>query len=64
MTHSSDYKTTQEAFWAGSFGTEYIARNDSNLLLASNLKLFSKALTQAGKISSCMGRKTPALSTK
>lgn len=31
------YKTEQEAFWAGDFGTEYIGRNDSDQLLASNL---------------------------
>jgi len=48
------FQTEQEAFWAGQFGTEYIGRNDSEQLLASNLSFFSKALKQAGKVSSCL----------
>ena len=31
------FKTEQEAFWAGDFGTEYIQRNQGDALLASNL---------------------------
>lgn len=54
MTNTTNYTTPQEAFWAGQFGTEYIGRNDSSQLVASNLNLFSKALKQAGKISSCL----------
>ena len=54
MTKPSDYATPQEEFWAGGFGTEYIARNDSEELLASNLRFFSTALKQAGQISSCL----------
>lgn len=38
------FKTEQEAFWAGNFGTEYIKRNQGNDLLASNLNYFIKAL--------------------
>lgn len=48
------FKTEQEKFWAGDFGTEYISRNEGLELLASNLKFFSKTLAQAGKISSCL----------
>jgi pseudaminic acid biosynthesis-associated methylase len=48
------FKTEQEAFWAGQFGTEYIGRNEGNALLASNLHFFSAALRSAGKISSCI----------
>ena len=48
------FKTPQEEFWAGKFGTEYIDRNQSAKLLASNLNFFSKALNQAGPISSCL----------
>jgi len=44
-----NYQTEQEEFWAGSFGDEYISRNKSPLLLASNLNFFSKALKQVGK---------------
>jgi pseudaminic acid biosynthesis-associated methylase len=49
-----DYKTEQEAFWAGDFGTEYIGRNESSQLLASNLKFFSQALRNSGRIDSCV----------
>jgi pseudaminic acid biosynthesis-associated methylase len=48
------YTTEQEAFWAGSFGTDYIARNESAELLASNLAFFANALRQAGRIDSCV----------
>jgi spore coat polysaccharide biosynthesis protein SpsF len=48
------FKTEQEAFWAGSFGEDYIERNIGEKLLASNLNFFSRALRQAGKIASCV----------
>lgn len=48
------YRTEQEAFWAGEFGNEYIERNVSEQLLASNLSLFSRALTQTNGLSSCI----------
>ena len=48
------YKTDQENFWAGSFGDNYISRNKSNELLASNLDFFSKALKTTDKISECI----------
>lgn len=51
---ATDYTTPQEGFWAGQFGSEYIGRNDSDRLLASNLNFFAKALKQAGRISSCI----------
>jgi len=35
-------KTEQEQFWAGEFGNEYIARNDSSRIIASNLAMFSR----------------------
>lgn len=50
----TNYLTPQESFWAGEFGSQYIGRNDSQQLLASNLNFFAKALKQAGKISSCV----------
>ncbi|HEV8082825.1 MAG TPA: pseudaminic acid biosynthesis-associated methylase [Chitinophagaceae bacterium] len=46
------YKTEQEEFWAGSFGEDYIERNKSDELLASNLNFFSKVLKTATKPSS------------
>lgn len=50
----AEYKTEQEIFWAGSFGTEYIKRNDSKELLASNLSFFSRTLLKAGTLKSCV----------
>lgn len=48
------FKTEQENFWAGDFGTKYISRNESQELLASNINFFSKTLSNAYKISSCL----------
>jgi spore coat polysaccharide biosynthesis protein SpsF len=46
------FETSEEVFWAGEFGNEYIERNKSEKLLASNLNFFSKALNVAGNIDS------------
>lgn len=48
------FKTEQEAFWAGEFGTAYIGRNQGDALLASNLDFFAKALRQARGVRSCI----------
>ena len=48
------YNSEQEDFWAGEFGEEYIQRNQSKELLASNIHFFSNALKNAGKINSCV----------
>lgn len=48
------FKTEQEAFWAGEFGTEYIQRNQGDVLLASNLDFFAKALRSTRQINSCI----------
>ena len=48
------FATEQEAFWAGDFGTSYIQRNQGDMLLASNLDFFSKALRSARGIRSCI----------
>lgn len=49
-----NYATTQEAFWAGEFGTDYIERNQGEQLLASNLAFFTRALRQAPQPRSCI----------
>jgi len=54
MTISDQFKTEQEAFWAGDFGTDYIERNQGEALLASNLDVFGKALRQARELHSCI----------
>ena len=47
-------KTEQEEFWQGNFGDEYIDRNKSAALLASNISFFSKIFNRTGKINSIM----------
>jgi len=48
------YKTDQEKFWAGQFGDDYINRNQSEQLLASNINFFSKSLNNASRPNSVM----------
>jgi spore coat polysaccharide biosynthesis protein SpsF len=48
----SAYKTEQEAFWAGEFGKEYVGRNRSDQLAASNLNIFSRILSRTQGIGS------------
>ncbi len=48
----SEYKTEQEVFWAGEFGTDYISRNKQHTLFASNLNFFSKALSRCQSVES------------
>jgi len=46
------FKTEQEAFWANSFGDEYIERNKSEKLLASNIAFFADIFKRTGNIGS------------
>jgi spore coat polysaccharide biosynthesis protein SpsF len=48
------FKTEQEKFWAGKFGTDYISRNRSDEYLASNIGFFSKALAKTNGLKSCI----------
>ena len=48
------FKTEQEAFWAGEFGTEYIQRNQGDALLAFNLDFFAKALRATRGVKTCI----------
>jgi spore coat polysaccharide biosynthesis protein SpsF len=48
------YRTEQEDFWAGAFGTEYIGRNQGEEMLASNLHFFANALRRAHGLRSCI----------
>ncbi|HQN65194.1 MAG TPA: pseudaminic acid biosynthesis-associated methylase [Methylophilus sp.] len=54
MKKIENFSTEQETFWAGSFGSEYISRNQGDLLLASNLKFFSDALSGTEEVASCL----------
>lgn len=46
------FQTAQEEFWAGSFGNEYIDRNQGNQIVAANTALFSKILSRTSNIHS------------
>ena len=48
------FKTQQEKFWAGKFGSEYIDRNKGDSLLAANLNFFCRALSQTRGINKCI----------
>lgn len=50
----SEFRTEQEAFWAGEFGDEYVRRNASEKLLSIKTGLFSKMLNKASDIKSCI----------
>lgn len=54
MNSTDSFETEQERFWAGDFGTDYIQRNQSDQLLASNLAFFAKGLYAAKGIQSCI----------
>jgi pseudaminic acid biosynthesis-associated methylase len=43
---TKEFKTDQEAFWAGQFGNAYITRNTGAPLVASNIALFTKILAR------------------
>ena len=46
------FKTDQEEFWAGSFGDDYVGRNQGEKLLASNTVFFTKILSRTDKVNS------------
>ena len=53
MTSKISRRTEQEDFWAGDFGTAYIARNQGDEILASNLHFFSQALSKTSQLKTC-----------
>ena len=48
------YDTDQEAFWAGDFGDEYVARSSHDGMLAPILGFFANALRNAQPPASCI----------
>ena len=50
----SSFETEQEAFWAGEFGDDYVARNRSASMVASNRALFVSVLRLAPDVSSVL----------
>jgi spore coat polysaccharide biosynthesis protein SpsF len=51
---SGEFRTDQEAFWAGSFGDEYVRRNQGEALVASGTALLGRALSRATEISTAI----------
>ena len=47
-----NYKTEQEFFWAGEFGSNYISRNNSDSLLKSNVAFFSQIMKSTSNVNS------------
>lgn len=50
----ADYRTPQEAFWAGEFGDAYVERNRGHELLGNKTALFACILKRAARISSAI----------
>jgi pseudaminic acid biosynthesis-associated methylase len=48
----SKYKTEQEVFWEGSFGDDYVKRNQGSKWIASNSVLFKKIFGQIQSVGS------------
>lgn len=48
----TSFKTEQEHFWAGEFGSNYIARNQSESLLKSNVAFFSQIMKSTSEVNS------------
>jgi len=53
MSDSKTFATEQEAFWSGSFGDAYTARNAGDSIVRSNLLFWGGVLKRTGPISSC-----------
>jgi pseudaminic acid biosynthesis-associated methylase len=47
-----NFKTEQESFWAGTFGKDYIKRNNSEQLLSSKVALWARMLRSAHGVGS------------
>ena len=48
------FSTEHEAFWAGDFGDDYVARNSGRGLVAANTALFAKILSTADSVRSVL----------
>tara|TARA_X000000950_G_scaffold262452_2_gene333714 strand:+ start:1591 stop:2202 length:612 start_codon:yes stop_codon:yes gene_type:complete len=47
-----NYKTEQEKFWANQFGTDYIKRNDSEIILNSKINMWKKIFSSTNNVKS------------
>ena len=53
MTKSSNFKTDQELFWAGDFGSDYTDRNQGGDLERSNLMFWGSIIKRTGVLDNC-----------
>jgi pseudaminic acid biosynthesis-associated methylase len=51
---TDQFKTEQEAFWAGGFGDNYIDRNQARKLLSANISFFSNIFQQTQGVTSIL----------
>lgn len=51
---TKQYATDQENFWSAEFGNQYIERNQSDQLFASNLAFFTRALKTCTSVTSIL----------
>ena len=49
-----NFKTEQEEFWSGEFGDQYANRNSSEQIIAGNLNLFSKIISNTTNVESVL----------
>jgi len=50
----NSFRTEQESFWAGEFGSAYVQRNQGDDLIAAKVSMFNRALSAAGPMRSCL----------
>jgi len=48
------FKTEEEAFWAGDFGNDYIQRNKDDALIPGKISLLASALQTTRNVSTCI----------
>lgn len=51
---SAEFRTAQEAFWAGEFGRGYIERNSGEALVTANVVMFGQVLRSAPGVRSAL----------
>jgi pseudaminic acid biosynthesis-associated methylase len=51
---NEDYKTEEEAFWAGDFGNDYIQRNQDDALIPGKINLLADAMRGTRDVKTCI----------
>jgi spore coat polysaccharide biosynthesis protein SpsF len=50
----NNFRTEQESFWAGEFGSAYVQRSQGDDLIAAKVSMLNHALSAAGPTRSCL----------